>query len=229
MTVTIPLKVLELTCSRICHDLISPVGAINNGVELTQELSDEMAEQAMGLIADSGRRAAARLQVFRLALGAAGGQAGLATADVRSVLEDALEGGKTTLDWPVRGAEPALPAGAGRLVVLAAILADEALTYGGRIALTFEAMPSVITVTAEGRAARLPPASLAALDGSLAVGELTARNVIADLARRFAEAMGATITVDLRPAEPAGSSALRLVIGLPQTAVGSGGNRPVST
>ena len=100
MTATIPLDVLELACSRICHDLVSPIGAINNGVELCQDVAGGTADEAMALIAESGRRAAARLQTFRLAFGAAGGQPGLGADAVRAAMQPYFAGGKVRLDWP---------------------------------------------------------------------------------------------------------------------------------
>ena len=215
MTATIPLNVLELACSRLCHDLISPVGAINNGVELCQELDGGMADEAMALIADSGRRAAARLRAFRLAFGAAGGQAGLGAEDARSALGDYLEGGKVALDWPAIGPAPApWPIGAARLAVLAGLLAEEALIHGGRIVADLDGLPAAITLTATGRTAELSDPSRQALDGRLPTAELTARTVVAYIARQFADAAGARLAASSEPAEAADPARLRLVLRL---------------
>ncbi len=72
MDVKVDPRVIELLCSRLCHDLISPVSAINNGFELIAEFGDEMRGEAMSLMGDSAREAARRLKFFRIAFGAAG-------------------------------------------------------------------------------------------------------------------------------------------------------------
>src|SRR5262245_14012335 len=93
------LRFAELLCSRLCHDLVSPIGAINNGVELLEEFGGGGSDEAMGLIASSGRQAARRLQFYRVAFGLAGSQVVQSVGDVRSLLTGMLEGGKVTLEW----------------------------------------------------------------------------------------------------------------------------------
>ena len=64
----------SLLCSRLCHDLMSPVGALNNGIELLADETDpDMREKCLELLADSARASANKLKFFRLAFGAAGG------------------------------------------------------------------------------------------------------------------------------------------------------------
>src|SRR3954467_637470 len=64
----------SLLCSRLCHDLMSPVGALNNGIELLADEQDpDMRERCLELLADSARASANKLKFFRLAFGAAGG------------------------------------------------------------------------------------------------------------------------------------------------------------
>src|SRR4051812_50023079 len=67
----------SLLCSRLCHDLMSPVGALNNGIELLADEQDpDMREKCLELLADSARASANKLKFFRLAFGAAGGVGG---------------------------------------------------------------------------------------------------------------------------------------------------------
>src|SRR3954451_14004908 len=69
-----PVDFASLLCSRLCHDLMSPVGALNNGIELLGDETDpEMREKCLELLADSARASANKLKFFRLAFGAAGG------------------------------------------------------------------------------------------------------------------------------------------------------------
>ena len=84
MSLSVDLRVLELVCSRICHDLVSPVGAVNNGIELIREMADDDApssgleSEALALIAHSAEQGSRRLRVLRIAYGAAGARVGQA-------------------------------------------------------------------------------------------------------------------------------------------------------
>ncbi|MBM3540521.1 MAG: hypothetical protein FJX51_00610 [Alphaproteobacteria bacterium] len=70
MTLALDLRAVELLCSRLCHDLVSPVGAISNGVELLTEMGPD--EEALALVGQSAQAAATRLKFYRVAYGAAG-------------------------------------------------------------------------------------------------------------------------------------------------------------
>jgi histidine phosphotransferase ChpT len=96
-----PLDLAALLCSRVCHDVISPVGAIVNGLEVLEEDKDEgMREFAMDLIRKSARTASARLQFCRLAFGAAGSAgAAIDTGDAEKVARGLFEDERTKLIW----------------------------------------------------------------------------------------------------------------------------------
>src|SRR5580700_11049943 len=96
----IDIRVLELLSSKICHDLVSPVSAINNGVELIEDIGGSVVDEAMKLIGDSAQHAARRLRLFRMAYGRAGSEEHLGVKDVRQNAEQYLAGGKSTLNWP---------------------------------------------------------------------------------------------------------------------------------
>ena len=190
-------EVMDLLCSRLCHDLISPVGAINNGVELIEDLGDDMVDEAMGLIAQSGRRAAGRLRCFRLCYGAAGSQAAVGMDEVRDIADGYLEDGKVTLDWGVPGdlGPEGPPAGTVKVLLNLVVLADEALSQGGRIAVAAETGGGgrVLTISAEGPNAGLRENQDAALDGTLADDALGARTVHAYVTGLFARRFGMTV------------------------------------
>lgn len=207
--IQLEVRVLELLVSRLCHDLISPVGAINNGVELMEEMGEDMADEAIGLIAQSGRQAAGRLQCFRVAYGAAGGQAGMGWNESRAMAEGWLTGGKVALDWAIgRGDWPAdPPAGAVKLLLNAVMLADESLSYGGVV--TVESASGAFLVKAKGRAADLGADRLAALDGRAAIADLSPKTVHAHVAGIFCRHY--RLPLDLRPVDP---GELHLRIGL---------------
>ena len=95
------LELAALLCSRVCHDLISPVGAIVNGLEvLDDNPKPDDREFALDLIRKSARTASARLQFCRLAFGAAGSSgAQIDLGDAQNMAQGHLEDGKTTIAW----------------------------------------------------------------------------------------------------------------------------------
>ena len=118
------LDLASLLCSRLCHDLMSPVGALNNGIEL---LSDETrsgdAREVPGALSDSARATANKLKFFRLAFGAGGGFGDeIDTTEARASLEGLFGAeGKIELGWVVE--DEKLPKGAIRLLLNLALLA----------------------------------------------------------------------------------------------------------
>lgn len=123
----------SLLCSRLCHDMLSPIGALNNGLELLADETDPaMREKCMELLADSARASANKLKFFRLAFGSAGGFGEqVATDEARAVLEGLYGGGKVQLGWMV--AEPTLPKVAIKVLLNLAFIAGDALVRGGRL------------------------------------------------------------------------------------------------
>ena len=92
--------VLELLASRICHDLISPVGAVNNGVEFLEEMGAEAGAEAIQLIAHSARQASVRLQAFRICYGAGGRDSNIKPEDIKKAFEALTEAdGKIAQSW----------------------------------------------------------------------------------------------------------------------------------
>ena len=96
-----PLDLAALLCPRVCHDVISPVGAIVNGLEVLEEETDqEMRDIALDLIRKSAKTASAKLQFCRLSFGAAGSAgASIDTGDAEAVARNLFEDEKTRLDW----------------------------------------------------------------------------------------------------------------------------------
>lgn len=191
MPVTLSVRAVELLCSRLCHDLVSPVGAINNGVELIEETGLAEGGEALDLIADSADAAAKRLKLFRLAFGAAGGQDGISAADARAVLEGWFRGGKVALSWTA--ALPSAPPGFFKLLLAAGVLAEEGLPRGGSLRVDGDAMR--LTLAAQGTGAALRPEVRVALGGDLPDAELTPRGIVAHVAARMAQAYGFTLAV----------------------------------
>lgn len=123
----------SLIGSRICHDLISPIGAITNGLELL-DLTGGVQGPEMDLIADSVGNAGARIRFFRIAYGSAGDQM-MGRPEVASVLEDMNRGGRLDVQW---GPLEAQPRGEVRLAFLALQCLETAMPYGGTVQILAE-------------------------------------------------------------------------------------------
>jgi histidine phosphotransferase ChpT len=124
-----------LLSSKLCHDLISPVGAINNGLELLDEGGADL--DAMNLIRNSARTASARLQFARIAYGAAGSAAvQIDTGDARAVANAFMMGEKAELTW--EGARFFLPKNKVKLLLNLLLIANGSIPRGGSLAVTVE-------------------------------------------------------------------------------------------
>ena len=149
-----------LLCSRVCHDLISPVGAIVNGLEVLEDDNDEATKTfALELIKKSARTASARLQFCRLAFGAAGSAgAQIDLGDAESVARGFLEDDKTKLTWGL----PRILLAKNRVKLLLnlLILAGQTIPRGGTlvVAPVGEGDTMGFQITATGLNARIPQA-----------------------------------------------------------------------
>ncbi|HET9811288.1 MAG TPA: histidine phosphotransferase family protein, partial [Sphingomicrobium sp.] len=142
----------SLLCSRLCHDLMSPVGALNNGIELLADEQDpDMRDRCLELLSDSARATANKLKFFRLAFGAAGGFGdAVDTGEARTALEGLLgSDGKIELGWMV--GDEKLSKGATKLLLNLALIAGDSLVRGGRLDIGAETGSGTeIAIRAEG-------------------------------------------------------------------------------
>lgn len=157
-----------LLCSRVCHDVISPVGAIANGIELLDEgADDETAEIAMDLIRSSAKNASARLQFARIAFGAAGSAgADIDTGDAEAVARAYFDNEKKTdLEW--HGERALLAKNKVKLFLNLLLIALGAIPRGGLVkAELIDPNGDVkFRITSSGKNGRVPPAFLALLNG----------------------------------------------------------------
>ncbi|HXV23593.1 MAG TPA: histidine phosphotransferase family protein [Alphaproteobacteria bacterium] len=131
-SISIDLRVCELLCSRLCHDLISPIGAVTNGIELIEEEGGRIAADALDLAGRSARQSSRLLQFYRIAFGLGGSFTGSRLVEVRELAEGYLSAGRHRLDWPGDPNLP-LPSGLGKLILNMVLLATDCLPRGGRI------------------------------------------------------------------------------------------------
>ena len=163
------LDLAALLCSRVCHDLISPVGAIVNGIEVMEEDKDEETKTfALDLITKSARVASAKLQFCRLAFGAAGSAgAQIDLGDAEKVAQGLLEDGKVTLAWNLP--RELLAKNRVKLLLNMVLIGAATIPRGGTLTVDpsrdGEGAPG-FRITASGPNARLMPNTVELLAGS---------------------------------------------------------------
>jgi histidine phosphotransferase ChpT len=182
-----------LLCSRLCHDLLSPVGALSNGLELLADEKDpEMRRRCFELLEQSARISADKLKFFRLAYGAAGGFGdAVPSAEPQALIEGLVRANeRLTLEWGV--AEPAMPKPAVKVLLNLASIGIDALIRGGTLSIGAETRDGAteIAVRAAGPRVAFDAAIGKALDGSLADEELSGRTAPAHMIRLLAEGLG---------------------------------------
>ncbi|MET0239382.1 MAG: histidine phosphotransferase family protein [Sphingobium sp.] len=188
----------SLLCSRLCHDLLSPVGALNNGLELLAEESDPgIRDQCMALLGDSARISLAKLTFYRLAFGAAGGKEDLVSADeVKAAVEGMFAAsGRLAVEWMI--ADAALPRAAAKVLLNFSLIAGEALPRGGTLMLALERVGDATDIAARGEGLRLAlDANIRrALTGKLPAEEISSRTVAATMVRSMVLEAGGEVMI----------------------------------
>jgi histidine phosphotransferase ChpT len=196
MTSTTPLDLASLLCSRLCHDLLSPVGALTNGLELLAEEQDpEMRQRCFELLEQSARISADKLRFFRLAFGAAGGFGDLVPLDDARAVVDALaaNNGRIEVRWQLSG--DSLPKATVKVMLNFALMAIDALVRGGtlEIAAELREASSELVVRATGARIAFDADIGRAIDGSLPASELSSRTAPAAMVRELAASLGGTL------------------------------------
>ncbi len=193
----ISLDLLEQVCSRLCHDLAGPVGAIRNGIELLAEANEPdgaEGDQALELIGHSADQAAQRLRVFRLAYGRATRDGLRGFSDLREAAQDWLAAGRVVLRWAPGQLDDGLAArpGLGRLVLNLVMLGTEVVPQGGTVTVVGSgtAASGAIMVAVTGRIIRWPPELVDALGGRMTDDEIGPRTIQGVITSRFARHYG---------------------------------------
>jgi histidine phosphotransferase ChpT len=206
MTNGIELEAIDLAallCSRVCHDIISPVGAINNGLEvLDEENGEEMKAFAFDLIRKSARQASAKLQFARLAFGAAGSAgAEIDIGDAEKVARGFMEGEKASFEWTAPRA--LMPKNQVKLILNLVLLAVAAVPRGGLIKVTIAGEPTrpEVTFHCSGTSARIPTAFEKLVPGAIADVNIDAHAVQPYYTGLLARIAGMTVNAVLDDAD----------------------------
>lgn len=192
------LDLAALLCSRVCHDLISPVGAIVNGLEVLAEEKDEETQQfALDLIKKSAGTASAKLQFCRIAFGAAGSAgAQIDTGDAEKISRGFLEDDKTKIDWTLP--RLLLPKNKVKLLLNMLLMAAQAIPRGGNltVAPVGEGDSMGFKVSATGTNAKVPP-NAPLLSGEMGEEALDAHRIQPFYAGLLAKACGFTASAGM--------------------------------
>jgi histidine phosphotransferase ChpT len=191
------LDLAALLCSRVCHDLISPVGAVVNGIEVMEDDADEQTKQfAIELIKKSATTASARLQFCRIAFGAAGSAgASIDTGDAEGVARGMMEDDKTKLTWKVT--RVLLPKNRVKLLLNLLLMAGGTIPRGGN--LTVEGIGEGDTmgfkITSTGMNARIPQTAQSLVAGDTGGNPVDAHAIQPFYTGMLARACGLTVTL----------------------------------
>lgn len=199
MTTTVDRRIAELLCSRICHELVAGVAAINNGVELISEIDPSMFDEAMELIGSSAKQASARVQYYRMAYGFAGHDALGGITAVTDLINILLENEDRFTLTPV-GEVPALEAGWGKLLLNMTVLGMDCLPRGGSLALSVaeDGGRMALSVRGMGEEARLSDRYADILTCEVSSDDVSALNVHAYYTRALASSVGGGLETDIQ-------------------------------
>lgn len=193
MTDQSPVDLAAMLCSRLCHDLLSPVGALSNGLELLADEKDpEMRKRCFELLEQSAKASADKLKFFRLAFGAAGGYGEFVSVEEPKALVDALVADKAKVEVRWALADAKLPKDAVKVLLNFASIAIDALVRGGTLDIGAEMRDgaSEIVVRATGPKVAFDDTIGQALEGKLPVADLSSRTAPAHMLSLLADAAG---------------------------------------
>lgn len=199
MSVTFEPIVLELLSSRICHDIVSPVGAINNGVELVNEMGMDAGMEAVDLIAKSAEQASRRLKVFRLCYGAAGSNDKADIREMRTAVFNYFDGSRAVIEWPENEPimENDLPKGFQKCMLNLILLCGEMVTKGGIIKVQKLAGPvPAAQISVDGDGVGFREGQRAALEGTINEEDLDPRLIHAYVTGKFIQSFGLKIQLE---------------------------------
>lgn len=189
------LRLSELLCTRLCHDLIGPAGAVINGVELLADLPGNVDDEVIELIRHSALETTRRLKFFRIAMGV--GVEGQSMSVCRTIADDYFAAGKISLDWSDATLDTStpLPPGLIPIILNLVLCAAEALPRGGRVAIdgAISGDEYRLHITASGDAVKDDRGALLSLSGKQKLSNLETRGLAPYWAARQTAAAGGTI------------------------------------
>jgi histidine phosphotransferase ChpT len=196
--VTFDLRVLELLASRLCHDLVSPIGAVNNGMELLEESPTDpgAVQDAVSLAGGSARQASAVLQFYRAAYGQAGRHAFTSPDQLGELADGFARARKSTVAWPSDPRWGDVSTDTTKLALNMIAVSVESLPRGGTVTVGLDGGTRLPRTHAEGPGVRVGEGNLAAMAVDADPNALSAYTVHAYFTARLAEQVGAYLAVE---------------------------------
>jgi histidine phosphotransferase ChpT len=194
------LLMAELLCTRLCHDLTGPIGAVNNGAEFLAEEGFNLQSQAVDLITSSAFSAVTRLQFYRMAYGRVRDHGEASLTDKQKMAADFFADSKITLDWPDSHTDAAgvsVSHKMSRLLYNLLIVVSGVLVRGGTLAVRItqpEEHSKQISIKAEGATLKWEPEMEKIFNGQMGIEELNPKNVQAFFTQRLAAELDAKVT-----------------------------------
>lgn len=199
-------RLAELMCTRLCHDITGPVGAIANGAEFLAEEDSGMQDQAIELITQSASEAVNRVQFYRMAYGRVNHRGEASLMECKTLIQNYLSSGRVTLDWPEQHMEAAgipLNRNVARLLYNMLILAVGTLIRGGVIAIRLQKKEgqSCLVISASGLTIKWDEKIQRALSQNINIEELDPSTVQAYFTQKLAKE--AEVTLQTNPGSEA--------------------------
>lgn len=195
-------KLAEMLCTRLCHDLTGPIGAVNNGAEFLGDEGFDMQNEAVQLILSSAHEAVHRLQFYRTAYGRVNGSGEASLAEKKHLAQDFFSGTKIKLDWPDSHTDASgisISHKMARLILNLMIITGASLIRGGTLAVRLSATDDEkqISLSAIGDHLKLDPDTQAILRGQGEESMLSPKTAQPFLAMKLVEEVGASIGFEL--------------------------------
>jgi histidine phosphotransferase ChpT len=194
------LRMAELLCTRLCHDLTGPIGAVNNGAEFLSEEGFDMQSQAVDLIVSSAFSAVTRLQFYRFAYGKVKDHGEANLAEKQKLAMDFFADGKISLDWPDSHTDSAgvsISIKMSRLIYNLLILASGALIRGGAVSVRIGQDGQghkQVSVSAKGPGLKWEPEMDKIFSGTFDAEELSPKNVQTYLTKCYCDDLKSALT-----------------------------------
>lgn len=196
MSTSIDIDILELMASKVCHDLISPIGAVNNGVEFLEDGADD---EVVELIAFSAGQASAKLKAYRMAYGAGGADDSIKPEEVHEAIQDIVGAeDKVTQEWDPYGElgyGDDRPKAFCKMLICGFLLAMECLPKGGTLSVSAGQNTGETLIKASGENASIRGASAEALALTIAKEDLEPKYVHPYITGLLAKSYGYTLSI----------------------------------
>lgn len=196
-------KLAEMLCTRLCHDLTGPIGAVNNGAEFLGDEGFDMQNEAVQLILNSAHEAVARLQFYRQAYGRVTDSGEACLADKKQLAASFFGATKVKLDWPESHTDAAgisISQKTGRLILNLLIIGGASLIKGGTLAVRLSASGDTkqVQITAQGDMIKFDAETQSILSGQADEKVLSPKTAQAFLTVKLAQEVGASLAFDLQ-------------------------------